>query len=78
MRSAELKPDLPAFMFPPPSKVSQQQQPTSPRPNSRVHENWLEEQEGSAAHTSPLTMEGDEYGDDDLNDQDMVDAGEPV
>lgn len=73
MRSAELKPDLPAFMFPAQSKATQQ--PTSSRPRSRAEREDFEEHEGSAAHTSPLTLEGDEFGDNDLDDQDMMNVG---
>lgn len=74
LRSAELKPDLPAFMFPAQRKDAQQ--PTIPRSNGRVHDHRLVEQKGSAAHTSPLTLDGDEFGDDDLDDQDLMNVGE--
>ncbi len=78
MRSAELKPDIPASLFPPPPKVAQQQQPSKSQPSSKAHRNRPEEPEGTVAHTSPLTLEGDEFGGDDLDDKDVVEAGESV
>ena len=57
MRHAELKPGLPASLF-----------PAAPRRVSMQH------RVADIRHTA--TLQDDEYGLDDIDDQDLVDAGE--
>ncbi|KAL2040972.1 hypothetical protein N7G274_006430 [Stereocaulon virgatum] len=73
VRHAELKPDLPAYLFPSPAKGVQQQPPPRTQPNRKLFTGLVREQRNDAMHTSPLTLQDDEF-DDNLNDQDIVDA----
>ena len=75
MRHAELKPDLPAYLFPSPAKEVQQPRPPRTQPSRKLHTGLVGEQPDDVIHTSPLTLQSDDL-DDNLNDQDIVDAGE--
>lgn len=70
-RSAEIKPDLPVYSFPaPPSQKTAQQLTYKARDtgaNGAVST--------SSFHTSPETLEDDEFGDDDFKDQEVMAAG---
>ena len=68
MRYAEYKPDLPAHLFPP--KIRYQQIATV-QTSSRGNECGRKE---GTPHTSPTTLEDDEFGECEIDDQDMVDA----
>lgn len=74
-RSAELRPELPAFLFPPPSSQKQAQQLTRMERDTRRSGNISEQQGASTFHTSPETLEDDEFGDDDFKDQEVMKAG---
>lgn len=71
LRYAELKPELPAHLFPTPCPKSQQQQPTQDQGNIEQNNGRLAEE---ASHTSPATLEDDEFAEDEIDDQDMVNA----
>lgn len=73
-RSAELRPELPAFLFPPPSSQKQAQQFTRMERDTRRNGNISEQQGASTFHTSPETLD-DEFGDDDFKDQEVMKAG---
>ena len=75
MRSAECRPQLPAYIFPPPSSQKQAQQPIHNKRDNKPHGNTSEGQGASAFNTSPETLEDDEFGDDDFKDQEVIDAG---
>lgn len=75
MRSAECRPQLPAYIFPPQSSQKQAQQSTHNKRDAKPNENISEEQGASAFNTSPETFEDDEFGDDDFKDQEVIDAG---
>ena len=75
MRSAECRPQLPAYIFPPPSSQKQAQQPTHNKKVNKPHGNTSEDQGASTFNTSPETLEDDEFGDDDFRDQEVIDAG---
>ena len=77
MRHAELKPDLPAYLFPAQAQEIQQPQTACIQPNRRLQAGRAEEQRDVAVHTSPLTLQNNEF-DDNINDQDIVDAGETI
>lgn len=70
-RSAELKHELPAYLFPPPSPQKQAQGLTYPKKDTRPGGNIST----STFHTSPETLEDDEFGDDDFKDQEVMNAG---
>lgn len=74
MRSAELKPELPAYLFPPP--LSHQHAPQLTREEIHTERNeYISEQQGAGTpHTSAETLEDDEFGDDDFKDQDVMNA----
>ena len=68
LRYAELKPELPAHLF----TLEQQYRPTAAtqgklRQNNSGHR-------VDHLQTSPVTVEDDEFGENDIEDQDMVDA----
>jgi len=70
LRYAELKPDLPAYLFPPPRARILQQQPAQDPGN-------LERVGGPPAKessTSPATLEDDEFAEGEIDDQAMVNA----
>ena len=77
MRHAELKPDLPAYVFPSPPKEVQQQPPAHTQLKRRLDPDRAGATRDSLVDTSPLTLQDEEFG-DDINDQDMVDAGEKI
>lgn len=74
-RSAELKPELPAYLFPPPSSQKQAQQITQKERDIGSNGAISEQQGASTFHTSPETLEDDEFGDDDFQDQEVINAG---
>lgn len=75
MRSAELKPELPAYLFPPPS--SQKHAPQLTREEvTTVPDGDISEQQGASPFLrSSKTLEEDEFGDDDFKDQEVMNAG---
>lgn len=73
-RSAELKPELPAYLFPPPSSQKQAQQITQKERDIGSNGAISEQQGASTFHTSPETLEDDEFGDDDFQDQEVINA----
>lgn len=75
MRSAELRPELPAHLFPPPSSQKQDQQPRYKKADSRSIVDIPEEQGASTLHTSPETLEDDEFGADYFKDQEVMNSG---
>ena len=76
-RHAELKPDLPASLFLSPPKEIEQNQPAHTQPHRRLDSGRGEEQPGNGTNTSPLTLHDEEF-DDEIKDQEMVDAGKKI
>lgn len=74
-RSAELRPELPAHSFPPPSSQKQAQQHIYKKRDTRSFEDISDQQGASTFHTSPETLEDDEFGADDFKDQEVMNAG---
>ncbi len=71
LRYAELKPELPAHLFPTPCTKSQEQQPAEDqRDLERIGGRPAEE----PSYTSPATLENDEFAENEIDDQDMVNA----
>lgn len=75
MRSAELKPELPAYLFPPQSCQKHAPQLTREKIDIERNGDISEQQGASASHTSAETLEDDEFGDDDFKDQEVINAG---
>ena len=75
MRSAECRPQLPAYIFPTPSSQKQAQQATHNKRDKKPRGDTSKEQGASAFNTSPETLEDDEFGDDDFKDLEVIDAG---
>ena len=75
MRSAELKPELPAYLFPPPSLRKHAPQLTHEEIDTERSGDISGQQEASTSHTSAETLEDDEFGDDDFKDQEVMKAG---
>lgn len=75
LRYAELKPELPAHLFPTLSTKSQRQQPELDRGDLERIDGRLAEE---ASHTSLATLEDEEFAQDEINDQDMVHAAAGV
>lgn len=75
LRYAELKPELPAHLFPTSSTKSQRQQPALDRGNLERIDGRLAEE---AFHTSLATLEDEEFAEDEIDDQDMVNAAAGV
>lgn len=73
-RSAELRPELPAHSFPPPSSQKQAQQHIYKKRDTRSFEDISDQQGASTFHTSPETLEDDEFGADDFKDQEVMNA----
>lgn len=76
-RSAELKPELPAYLFPQPSFQRPAQQLEYKKRVTGPKGDISEQQQQGAipSHTSPETLEDDEFGDDDFGDQEVINAG---
>ena len=74
-RSAELRPELPAYMFPPPSPQNQAQQLSQKERNTRRNAGIFEQQRASTFRTDSETLEYDEFGDNDFEDQELMIAG---
>ena len=68
LRHAELKPDLPAHLFP--STLQYQQKATAQTSSHGI--DWG--QSKGTPHTSPATLEDDEFGECRIEDQDMIEA----
>lgn len=75
MRSAELRPQLPVYIFPPPSSQKQAQQSTYKKRDTRPDGSISDQQGASAFHTRLEILEDDEFGDDDFKDQEIMNAG---
>lgn len=75
IRSAELKPELPAYLFPPPSSQKRAQQNTQKQREIGSNGDISEQQGESTPHTSLRTLEDDEFGDDHFRDQEVMNAG---
>ena len=73
MRSAELRPDLPPYLFPPSPEERQQSQTTGAQPHQRPDAGRIEKHD-DIIDASPMTLQDDEFDDKSLNDQDMMDA----
>jgi len=69
IRHAELKPDLPAHLFPP--LQPERRGPVNTQRNSGHNEGA---QRDGGPSTSPVTLENDEFGECEIEDQDMVDV----
>lgn len=69
LRYAELKPELPAQLFPDSPVSTEQQQPTQ---RQRIPSGVDFEQIDRIHHTSPATLEDDEFAEGEINDQDLV------
>ena len=69
-------PQLPAYFFPPPPSQKQAQQLTYKKQDIRPPGDISEQRGESTPHTSPETLEDDEFGDDDFKDQEVMNAGE--
>ena len=76
-RSAELKPELPAYLFPRPSFQRQAQQLEYKKlftgPKGDISER--QQKGATTSHISPETLEHDEFGDNDFEDQEVINAG---
>lgn len=77
-RSAELRPELPVYLFPQQSSQRQAQQLAYKESNTRPNADISEQQGASTFHTSPETLEDDEFGGDDFKDQEVMNAGEDL
>ena len=75
-RHAELKPDLPTFLFPPQPQLALQQRSSNVQLSGKHSVNQGGDTRKVTTQTSSVTVEGDEYGDDNLDDQDLVNAAE--
>ena len=73
MRSAELKPELPAHLFPSSPDERQQSRTKGVVPGQKPRGGGIEKH-GHSVDDSPQTLQDDEFDDDSLNDQDMMDA----
>ena len=73
MRSAELRPELPPHLFSPSREERQQSQTAGTQPRQRPDGGRIEKHD-EVVDTSPLTLQDDEFDDNSLNDQDMMDA----
>ena len=71
MRSAELRPELPACLLDSSSSQKQAQQPTNKKRDARP----LEHSSTNIIITNPETVEIDEFGDDDFEDLEVINAG---
>ena len=69
-------PNLPDSLFPTAPKVLAKTSKTDLSAYKQIDQDRIGDREVSVAHASPLTLEGDEYAEDGLNDQDMMEAGE--
>lgn len=67
MRFAELRPELPAHLFP-----TLQQNSVKTAANSSVQQNKKKD------HSGFEDLQDDEFGDGEVGDQDLVDVGETV
>ena len=69
LRQAELKPQIPAHLFPQPQdqrrQIAATQRDSRSKPNAQVQD---------SVTTSPATLEDDEFDENEIEDQDMVDA----
>ena len=74
-RSAELKPELPAYFFPPPLSQKQAQQITHKQREMRSNGDVSGKQGASTPHTRLETLDDDEFGDNDFKDQEVMNAG---
>lgn len=70
-RSAELKPELPAYPLPPQSSQKKNQHLTYKKRDS-LPDGGIST---TTFHKSPETLEDDEFGDDDFKDQEVINAG---
>ena len=75
MRSAELKPELPAYLFPQPSSQRQSQQLKCKERVTGLKGDISKQQGAITSHTNPETLKDDEFGDDDFEDQEVINAG---
>ena len=73
MRSAELRPELPPYLFLSYPEERQQYQAPGAQPGRKSGGGRIEKHDG-LVDDSPLTLRDDEFDDDSLNDQDMMDA----
>ena len=71
MRYAELKPDLPASMFPPTLVSQVPDQPRKLNPHDDVLTQYLKGNSGHNANNVP----NNEFSEDGLDDQDFLNAG---
>ena len=71
MRSAELRPELPACLLDSSSSENQAQQLTNKKKDVRPPEH----SSTNIIITNPETVEIDEFGDDDFKDLDVINAG---
>lgn len=78
MRSAELRPELPAYLFPPPSSQKHAPQLTREEIDTEPNGDISEQQGASTLLTSSEALEDDEFGDDDFKDQEIMNAGKPL
>lgn len=73
MRSAELRPELPAYLFPSSPGERQQHRTAGAEPGQKPCGGRIEKHDHSI-DDSPQTLQDDEFDDDSFNDQDMMDA----
>lgn len=73
MRSAELRPELPPYLFPSSPEERQQYQSAGAQAGQKPSGGRIEKHDDLVGD-SPLTLQDDEFDDDSLNDQDMMDA----
>ena len=71
MRSAELRPELPACSSDPLSFQQQTQRTAKKEIDARPPGHILK----NTVTTNPETLEDDEFGDDDFKDQEVINAG---
>ena len=74
-RSAELRPELPANIFPSPSSQKPAQQVTYKKRDTVPDGDVSNQQKEITSHASLETLEDDEFGDDNFKDQEVMDAG---
>ena len=73
MRSAELRPELPPYLFPSSPEERQQYQSAGAQAGQKPGGGSIEKHD-DLVDDSPLTLQDDEFDNDSLNDQDMMDA----
>ncbi len=73
LRSAELKPELPPYLFPSAPEKVQQSQIAGAQPSQRPDGGSIQKHD-YLVDASPRTLQDEEFDDDRLNDQDMMDA----